>query len=72
MQFGNEFILIGAGLVAFSIIAGMFSSRLGAPLLLVFPAPAPRRRDRGRDPRELDVKIDRSRAQSRTSAEPLS
>lgn len=38
MQFGNEFILIGAGLVALSIIAGMFSSRLGAPLLLVFLA----------------------------------
>lgn len=36
MQFGNEFILIGAALVALSIIAGMFSSRLGAPLLLVF------------------------------------
>lgn len=38
MQFGNEFILIGAALVALSIIAGMFSSRLGAPLLLVFLA----------------------------------
>src|SRR3954464_7798417 len=36
--FGNEFILIGAALVALSIIAGMFSSRLGAPLLLVFLA----------------------------------
>jgi len=36
MQFGNEFILVGAALVALSIIAGMFSSRLGAPLLLVF------------------------------------
>ncbi len=38
MQFGNEFILVGAALVALSIIAGMFSSRLGAPLLLVFLA----------------------------------
>src|SRR5579883_1282057 len=36
MQFGNEFILVGAALVALSILAGMFSSRLGAPLLLVF------------------------------------
>lgn len=36
MSFGNEFILIGAALVALSILAGMFSSRLGAPLLLVF------------------------------------
>ena len=38
MQFGNEFILVGAALVALSIIAGMFSTRLGAPLLLVFLA----------------------------------
>lgn len=38
MHFGNEFILIGAALVCLSIIAGMFSSRLGAPLLLVFLA----------------------------------
>lgn len=36
MQFGNEFILVGAALVALSIVAGVFSSRLGAPLLLVF------------------------------------
>lgn len=36
MHFGNEFILIGAALVVLAIIAGMFSSRLGAPLLLVF------------------------------------
>jgi cell volume regulation protein A len=36
VHFGNEFILIGAALVCLSIIAGMFSSRLGAPLLLVF------------------------------------
>ena len=38
MSFGNEFILVGAGLVALSIVAGVFSSRLGAPLLLVFLA----------------------------------
>ncbi len=36
MHFGSEFILIGGALVALSIVAGMFSSRLGAPLLLVF------------------------------------
>jgi potassium/hydrogen antiporter len=36
VQFGNEYILVGAALVALSIVAGMFSSRLGAPLLLVF------------------------------------
>jgi cell volume regulation protein A len=36
VHFGNEFILIGAFLVAIAIVAGMFSSRLGAPLLLVF------------------------------------
>jgi hypothetical protein len=33
--------------------------REGTPLVLVFEAPAPRRRDRGRDPRLLDVKVDR-------------
>ena len=38
VHFGNEFILIGSALVALSIVAGMFSSRLGAPLLLVFLA----------------------------------
>ncbi len=36
MHFGAEFILIGSALVVVAIIAGMFSSRLGAPLLLVF------------------------------------
>jgi cell volume regulation protein A len=36
VHFGNEFILVGAALVVLAIIAGMFSSRLGAPLLLVF------------------------------------
>jgi hypothetical protein len=47
-------------------------SRERTPLLLVFQAPEPRRRDRVRDPRELDVKIDRSAARTRSSAEPLS
>jgi hypothetical protein len=37
------------------------------PLMLVFEAPAPRRRDPGRDPRQLDVKIDRSAARTRSS-----
>jgi cell volume regulation protein A len=32
----NHFILLGGFLVVLSILAGMFSSRLGAPLLLVF------------------------------------
>jgi hypothetical protein len=31
------------------------------PLLLVFEAPAPRRRERGHDARRLDIKIDRTR-----------
>ena len=36
MHFGTELVLVGAVLVVLAIIAGMFSSRLGAPLLLVF------------------------------------
>jgi len=32
----NHLILIGAGLIFVSILAGVYSSRLGAPLLLVF------------------------------------
>ncbi len=36
MEFGNQLILISAGLVALSIFAGLVSSRIGAPLLLVF------------------------------------
>jgi len=36
VHFGTELVLIGAALVVLAIIAGMFSSRLGAPLLLVF------------------------------------
>jgi hypothetical protein len=39
--------------------------RQRTPLLLVFEAPAPRPRDRGRDPRELDLKPDRARSSSR-------
>ena len=38
MESIDQFILIGGALVAVAIIAGMFSSRLGAPLLLVFLA----------------------------------
>ena len=36
MELLNEFIFLGAALIAVSIVAGMFSSRIGAPLLLVF------------------------------------
>lgn len=36
MEVGNHLILIGAALVLLSIMAGMLSSRVGAPLLLVF------------------------------------
>ncbi len=36
MDAGNQLILIGAGLVFISIFAGLVSSRIGAPLLLVF------------------------------------
>lgn len=36
MELINQIILIGALLIALSILAGMFSSRIGAPLLLVF------------------------------------
>ena len=38
MELGNNLILIGAGLVTLSIFAGLVSSRIGAPLLLVFLA----------------------------------
>jgi cell volume regulation protein A len=38
MEFANNLILIGAGLVTLSIFAGLVSSRIGAPLLLVFLA----------------------------------
>jgi hypothetical protein len=41
--------------------------RRRTPLLLVFEAPAPRRRDRGRDPRELDIKVDRAGTRTQTS-----
>ena len=36
MELVNQFIFIGALLILLSILAGMVSSRLGAPLLLVF------------------------------------
>jgi len=36
MDFANQLILFGAGLIALSIIVGIVSSRFGAPLLLVF------------------------------------
>ena len=36
MELINQIILVGAVLIALSIVAGMFSSRIGAPLLLVF------------------------------------
>ena len=36
--FGNTLILICAGLILLSIFAGILSSRVGAPLLLVFLA----------------------------------
>lgn len=36
MEFGNQIILVGAGLIMLSIFAGLVSSRIGAPLLLVF------------------------------------
>ena len=36
MDLVNQFIFIGALLILLSILAGMVSSRLGAPLLLVF------------------------------------
>ena len=38
MEFGNYLILICGGLIALSIFAGLVSSRVGAPLLLVFLA----------------------------------
>ncbi len=36
MEIGNQLILVGAALVLLSIVAGLVSSRVGAPLLLVF------------------------------------
>ncbi|RME66616.1 MAG: potassium/proton antiporter, partial [Alphaproteobacteria bacterium] len=36
MEFGNYLILISAGLILLSILAGLISARVGAPLLLVF------------------------------------
>lgn len=36
MDLGSQLILVGAGLVTLSIFAGIVSSRIGAPLLLVF------------------------------------
>src|SRR3546814_7213289 len=36
MEIGNQLILLGAGLIVLSIFAGLVSSRIGAPLLLVF------------------------------------
>jgi cell volume regulation protein A len=38
MELAHHLILIGAGLVVLSIFAGLISSRVGAPLLLVFLA----------------------------------
>ncbi|MGX1197439.1 potassium/proton antiporter [Parvibaculum sp. MBR-TMA-1.3b-4.2] len=38
MQFANEFILVAGAMVTFAIFAGVASSRVGAPLLLVFLA----------------------------------
>jgi cell volume regulation protein A len=38
MELGNQLILLGAGLIFVSIFAGLISSRIGAPLLLVFLA----------------------------------
>ena len=38
VEFGNSLILISAGLILLSIFAGILSSRVGAPLLLVFLA----------------------------------
>lgn len=36
MDFGNQLILVSAGLVTLSILVGLVSNRIGAPLLLVF------------------------------------
>lgn len=38
MEFANQIILVAAALITFSIFAGVLSSRVGAPLLLVFLA----------------------------------
>jgi cell volume regulation protein A len=38
VDFGNSLILVSAGLILLSIFAGILSSRIGAPLLLVFLA----------------------------------
>jgi potassium/hydrogen antiporter len=36
MELVNQFIFIGALLIVISVVAGMYSARLGAPILLVF------------------------------------
>ena len=36
MEASHQLILLGSALVLLSIFAGLFSARLGAPLLLVF------------------------------------
>jgi len=38
MEFANQIILIGGALILISVLAGIVSSRVGAPLLLVFLA----------------------------------
>ncbi|MEQ8266608.1 MAG: potassium/proton antiporter [Parvibaculum sp.] len=38
MDFANQIVLVSAGLITFAIFAGVLSSRIGAPLLLVFLA----------------------------------
>lgn len=38
MEFANQIILVAAALITFSIFAGVLSTRIGAPLLLVFLA----------------------------------
>lgn len=38
MELGNQLILVSAGLIFISVFAGLISSRVGAPLLLVFLA----------------------------------
>ena len=36
MEFAHHLILVGAGLVVLAILAGLVSSRIGTPLLMVF------------------------------------
>lgn len=36
MEFAHDLILLGAGMIVLSILAGLVSTRFGAPLLLVF------------------------------------